>query len=329
MTHTLTARDFDGLAGLPDGGALTLRLYRQLRRIRRVEESIAEIYPTDKIKSPVHLAIGQEHIAVGVCDALDRADIAGGTYRSHAVYLAKGGSLPAMMAEMFGKDTGCCRGKGGSMHVIDPAVHVMGSSAVVGTVIPNAAGYALALKMRAERRVVAVFFGDGATEEGCFYETLNFASLHKLPILFVCENNGFAIHEPLTKRWATEDLCARVRSFGIRAHYLTDDVFAIRETAANAVARVRDGAPEFIECKTYRWREHVGPNEDYDQGYRTRDEAERWKCSDQVARLAALISPAERAVIDAEIEAEIEASIAFAETSPAPAPEELHTHVFA
>ena len=320
----------------PTGGkrdvdvAISNRLYRQLRRVRRVEETIAAIYPSDKIKSPVHLAIGQEQISVGVCDALTAADVAGGTYRSHAVYLAKGGSLPAMMAEMFGKDTGCCRGKGGSMHLIDSRANVMGSSAVVGTVVPNAAGYALAMKMRGDRRVVAVFFGDGATEEGCFYETLNFAALHRLPILFVCENNGLAIHEPLWKRWATEDLCGRVRSFGVRAHYLpTDDVFTIRSTAMAAVERIRDQGPEFMECKTYRWREHVGPNEDYDQGYRARTDAEGPMRNDQVARLAELIAPHEREAIDLEIEEEIAAAVAFAEISPMPSVEELHQHVFA
>jgi pyruvate dehydrogenase E1 component alpha subunit len=307
------------------------RLYHALNRIRRVEEVIAEIYPTDKIKSPVHLAIGQEHIAVGVCDALKPDDLVGGTYRSHAVYLAKGASLRALLAEMYGKDTGCARGKGGSMHVIGPDANVLGTSAVVGTGISNAAGHALAIKRRREKRVVAVFFGDGATEEGCFYETLNFASLHKLPVLLVCENNGYAIHEPIAKRWASEALCDRVSTFNMRAHHLPDgDVLAIRRTAVEAIGRIRDGqGPEFMECKTYRWREHVGPCEDYDQGYRARDEATRWLENDQVARLADLLPAANRARIDREIESEIADAVAFAESSPAPDAAELTTHVYA
>jgi pyruvate dehydrogenase E1 component alpha subunit len=307
------------------------RLYQKLKLIRRAEERIAEIYPSDKIKSPVHLAIGQEQVAVGVCDVLHPEDVVGGTYRSHAVYLAKGGRLDAMMAEMYGKADGCCRGKGGSMHIIGTEAGVLGSSAVVGTGIPNTAGHALAFKGRREDRVAASFFGDGATEEGAFYETLNFAALQKLPILFVCENNGYAIHEPLSKRWASEDLCGRVRGFGIPAVQVADgDVFAIREAAAEAVAAIRAGeGPRFIECKIYRWREHVGPAEDYDQGYRGRDEMNPWVQADQVARLAAMLPDAERTAIDAAIEAEIAAAVDFAENSPFPGPEELHQHVFA
>lgn len=307
------------------------RLYWSLRRIRRVEEVIAEIYPSDKIKSPVHLAIGQEQVSVGVCSVLRPEDIVGGSYRSHAVYLAKGGNLPAMMAEMYGKDTGCARGKGGSMHIIGPEANVLGSSAVVGTVIPIAAGNALAIKMRGENRVVAAFFGDGATEEGCFYETLNFAALKKLPILFVCENNGYAIHEPLSKRWANEDVCGRVRAFGIPAHQIPDgDVFAIRRAAAEAVDRIRAGkGPEFMECKVYRWLEHVGPNLDYDQGYRSRSEADVWMRNDQMKRLADLLPQTVRERLDSEIENEIAAAVAFAEDSPSPEPNELYSDVFA
>lgn len=309
----------------------TSHLYRAIRRVRRVEEETARIYPSDKIKSPVHLAIGQEQIAVGVCDVLTPSDIASATYRSHAVYLAKGGSLPAMMAEMFGKVTGCARGKGGSMHIISPEANVLGSSAVVGTNIPISTGYALKLKREGKGRVCAVFFGDGATEEGCFYESVNFAALHRLPVVFVCENNGYAIHEPLSKRWSTEDICSRVASFGVPVEHVADgDIFAIRAAAGRAVERARIGAgPTFIECKIYRWREHVGPAEDFDQGYRPRSEAEGWMANDQVARLAAMLPAGERAVIDAEIETEIAAAIEFAEASPFPSAEELYANVYA
>jgi TPP-dependent pyruvate/acetoin dehydrogenase alpha subunit len=306
-------------------------LYRKLRLIRRVEEETARIYPSDKIKSPVHLAIGQEASSAAMCEALRPDDIASGTYRSHAIYLAKGGSTAAMMAEMYGKDTGCCRGKGGSMHIISPEANVLGSSAVVGTNIPIATGAALKLKREGGDRVCAVFFGDGATEEGCFYESINFAALHRLPVVFVCENNGFAIHEPLSKRWASEDICSRVAAFGVPVHHIPDgDALAMREASFEAVARARRGeGPSFIEIKMYRWREHVGPAEDFDQGYRAKSDAESWMQNDQVARIGAMLPPAERAAIDAEIEAEIAAAVEFAETSPFPSAEELYANVYA
>ena len=310
---------------------ITERLYRSLLFIRRVEEEVARIYPSDKIKSPVHLAIGQEAISVGVCDVLRDDDVVGGTYRSHALYLAKGGDLGRMMAEMYGKVTGCARGKGGSMHLIGMDRLVLGASAVVGTTIPLTAGYALALKREARDRVAVSVFGDGATEEGCFYETLNFAKLHALPILFVCENNGFAIHEPIARRWGSPDLCRRVEGFGIPTCRIEDgDVFAIRTAAAAAVERIRAGSgPEFLECMTYRWREHVGPNEDFDQGYRGAEERDPWLQRDQVPRLAAMLSAASRERIAAEIEAAIAEAVRFAEESPFPSAEELQAHVYA
>lgn len=307
------------------------RVYRALRLIRRTEEEIARIYPSDKIKSPVHLSIGQEAVAVGVCDALEASDVVSATYRGHAHYLAKGGDLNRMMAELYGKGGGCAVGKAGSMHLVDMSAHVLGMSAVVGTTIPIAAGYAFALEREAKGRVAVSFFGDGATEEGVFAETLNFAALHKLPVLFVCENNGYAIHSPIAARWATEALCERVRTYGIPTSELADDdVFAIRAAAADAAAAIRAGeGPRFMECKTYRWREHVGPGEDYDQGYRDRDELEPWLERDQVATTGAMLNDAERARIDDEVERLIAAAVAFAEESPWPKPEELYNHVFA
>jgi pyruvate dehydrogenase E1 component alpha subunit len=307
------------------------RLYRGLARIRRVEERVADIYPTDKIKSPIHLSIGQEAVAVGICDTLRADDIVSGTYRGHATYLAKGGDLPAMLAEMFGKVGGCARGKGGSMHLVGLEQGILGCSAVVGSNVPVAAGYSLALKRRGRGQVVAVFYGDGASEEGGVYETLNFAALHKLPILFVCENNFLAIHEPLTRRWAADQLTERVATFGMPARRIVSgDVFEIRAAAAELIDGIRSGAgPAFLECHTYRWREHVGPAEDYAAGYRARTDLEAWQSKDQVARLAALLPDAARQSIDADIAAEIDAAVRYAEESPFPALEELYDHVFA
>jgi TPP-dependent pyruvate/acetoin dehydrogenase alpha subunit len=312
--------------------ALNTRLYRSLYRIRRVEEEIARIYSTDKIKSPVHLSIGQEGVAVGVCEALEPHDVVFGSYRGHAMYLAKGGDLRRMIAELYGKVDGCARGKGGSMHLIDMNHYILGTSAVVGTTIPIALGYALALQREGTGRVIAAFFGDGATEEGVFHESINFAALHRLPVLFVCENNSLAIHTGIEKRWSSRQLCERIRTYGIPTHEIPDsDVLRIRGLAADSIATMRtgEGGPVFIECQTYRWREHVGPNEDYDAGYRSRDELLKWQANDQVRAIASKLDPAERARIEAHVEKEIAEAIDFAEKSPFPEPEELYKYVFA
>lgn len=307
------------------------RLYRAIYRIRRVEEEVERIYATDKIKSPVHLAIGQEAVSVAICDVLQPTDVLGCTYRSHAAYLAKGGDLRAMMAEMYGKSTGCARGKGGSMHLVDMQHLLLGASAVVGTGIPIAAGYAVALKREGKKRIAVSMFGDGATEEGCFYETLNFAGLYKLPILFVCENNFYAIHTHISKRWSNPNVCGRARSFGLPARQIGDgDIFKIRAAAEAAVSRIRrGGGPEFLEVHTYRWRQHVGPGADYDAGYRTEREAKKWMKTDQVGRLARMLPSASRVRIEDEVNAEIADSIAFAESSPFPGPQDLLTDVYA
>jgi pyruvate dehydrogenase E1 component alpha subunit len=307
------------------------RIYAKLLLIRRAEEEVARIYPSDKIKSPVHLSIGQEAVAVGVCDPLREDDVVSGTYRSHAAYLAKGGDVAAMFAELYGKATGCCHGKGGSMHMVAMERFVLGTSAVVGTTVPIAVGYALALKREGKGRLAVAFFGDGATEEGVFHESLNFAALHKLPVLFVCENNGYAIHTPLSKRWATNRLCERVATYGIPARKIADsDVMALWHAAGGFYDGIRQGSgPAFLECETYRWKEHVGPGEDYDAGYRARDELLPWVERDQVARIGAQLDGAVRAAVTAEVERKIAAAVEFAERSPFPAIKELYTDVYA
>jgi TPP-dependent pyruvate/acetoin dehydrogenase alpha subunit len=306
------------------------RLYQALRRIRRVEEEVARVYATDVIKSPVHLSIGQEAVSVGVCDALRADDVVFGTYRGHAAYLAKGGDLNAMVAELYGKASGCTGGKGGSMHLIDPEAGVMGTSAVVGTTIANAAGYAFALKQRKRDAVVVSFFGDGATEEGVFAETLNFAVLKQLPVLFVCENNGYAIHTSQMKRQGKPDIRAKAEAFGLPAELLDgNDVVGLVNRTREVVAKLRAGeGPWFFEVKTYRWREHVGPGSDYHLGYRAEAECEPWTDGDAVMRLGELIPVQEREAIDAEVDAEVAAAFAFAEASPFPAAGELMTDIF-
>jgi 2-oxoisovalerate dehydrogenase E1 component len=314
----------DMTAGAPD----IAKLYRSLYRIRRVEEEVVRLYPSDKIKSPVHLSIGQESVSVGVCDALRPGDIVFGTYRNHALYLAKGGDLRTMFAELYGKATGCAKGKGGSMHLVDIEAGVMGGSAVVGTTIPQAVGYAFALQLREQPAVVASFFGDGAVEQGAFHESLNFAALKSLPIIFICENNLYAIHSRLQDRQPVTRLFERARAYGINAERIEGgDVLRIRERVA--AVREAGAGPWFFECMTYRWKEHVGPGEDFDGGYRSRDEAAPWMMRDEVARMAGMLEPGERGRLAGEVEAEIADAIAFAEASPFPADAELYTDVFA
>ncbi len=306
------------------------RFYRQLYRIRRVEEEVARIYPSDKIKSPVHLSIGQEAVSVAVCECLNPDDVVFGSYRSHALYLAKGGDLKTMIAELYGKGTGCGKGKAGSMHLIHLPSRVMGASAVVGTTIPQAVGYAYAVKLRQEPVVVVSFFGDGATEEGVFYESLNFAALKKLPIVFICENNQYAIHTHQSARQAKCNIAERAAVFGMPAETIDDDFFAVLERVGETVDALRKGAagPFFFECMTYRWKEHVGPDEDYHLGYRTPEEAAPWHARDAVRVLGERVPDAERAKIESDIEREIREAFDFAEQSPWPADSELFEDVF-
>jgi TPP-dependent pyruvate/acetoin dehydrogenase alpha subunit len=305
------------------------KLYRSLYRIRLLEEEVAKVYPTDKIKSPVHLSIGQEAVSVGVCAALAPHDIVFGTYRGHALYLAKGGDMQAMVAEMYGKATGCTGGKGGSMHLISTEAGMMGASAVVGTTIANAIGCAYALRLQKRPSLVASFFGDGATEEGVFAESLNFAVLHRLPVLLVCENNGYAIHTCQQRRQGKPDICARARAYGLPAERIEhNDVLYLLQRARAVAEKVRAGeGPYFLEVMTYRWREHVGPNPDFQLGYRTEAEARPWVEDDQVARVGEMIGADRRAAIEEEVAAEVAAAFAFAEESPEPAAAALLTDV--
>jgi 2-oxoisovalerate dehydrogenase E1 component len=307
------------------------KLYRSVYRIRRVEEEVARIYPTDKIKSPVHLSIGQEAVSVGVCEALRPEDVVFGSYRGHALYLAKGGDLRKMIAELYGKATGCAKGKGGSMHLIDVAAGMMGTSAVVGTTIPHAVGYAYAMGLRRTNLITAAFFGDGAVDEGVFHESINFASLKKLPMLFVCENNFYSIHSRQLDRQPLANIVERARANGVRVERIEDgDVLKIYAKAQSAVDEIRrtGTGPWFFECMVYRWKEHVGPYDDFDKGYRSREEAETWFQNDPVRRLGALLMPDVRAKIGAEVDAEIQDAFAFAEASPFPDESELYTDMF-
>jgi TPP-dependent pyruvate/acetoin dehydrogenase alpha subunit len=306
------------------------RFYKALYRIRRVEEEIAAVYPTDKIKSPVHLSIGQEAVSVGICEALRPVDVVFGTYRSHALYLAKGGDLKKMIAELYGKMDGCAKGKGGSMHLIDSSARVMGASAVVGTTIPQAVGFAYALKLQRKDSIVVSVFGDGAVDEGVFHESLNFAALKSLPIVFVCENNRYAIHTHQLNRQKLDNICERARAHGMPAEQIpNNDVLRIYERMSETVEKLRAGAPGpfFFECLTYRLKEHVGPNDDFQMGYRSREEAEPWILNDPIHSLGDRLKPDRRKKIEEEVEDELLEAFVFAERSPFPEPAELFTDV--
>ncbi len=303
-----------------------------------VEEKIAELYPEQEMRCPVHLCVGQEAVAVGVCAALQNNDRVLSGHRSHGPYLARGGNLDAMMAELYGRATGCSLGMGGSMHLVDLAVGFMGSAPIVGSTIAIAVGTAFGAQMRAEPRVTVVFFGDGAVEEGVFHESLNFAALRNLPVVFVCENNLYSVYSPLSVRQPRgRPIVDLARGLGVESHRGDgNDVIEVYALAAGAIGRARKGlGPTFLELETYRWREHCGPNYDNDLGYRTPAEFEEWKgrCPVQCfkSRLLddGLMTERLSGELIAELESEIRRAVAFAKASPYPSQQLLHEHVYA
>lgn len=256
------------------------QLFYEMLRIRKIEESFAEKYPQQEMRCPMHLSIGQEAPAVGVCSALLKSDCIMSSHRAHAHYLAKGGNLNRMVAEIYGKKDGCCAGLGGSMHLVDLSVNMLGSTPIVGGTFPVAIGVAYANAFKKNGSITVVFFGDGMTEEGVFCEGINFASLKNLPILFVCENNFYSVYSPLSVRQSEKrNLCEIVRSHGIEAHLGNgNDVEEVFSLATNAIKKIRENkGPIFLELMTYRWKEHCGPNEDDDLGYRSKKDVSLWK----------------------------------------------------
>lgn len=306
---------------------IQVELFYRMLRIRRIEESIAERYKEQKMRTPVHLSIGQEAVAVVVGMQLQHDDYAMSTHRAHAHYLAKGGSLKSMIAEIYGKVTGCCRGRGGSMHLIDQSVGFMGSTAIVGNTIPIGVGLGLSIKLAREEKVSCVFVGDGAIEEGVFFESLNFAVLKKLPVLFVCENNRYSVYTPFSKRQPPERKIHDIASaFGAKVFSVDGyDVSASYDVTSAALQLVRQGeGPCFIEFETYRWLEHCGPNYDNDLGYRDVTEFETWKKRDSIESFKQyLISQSELSIekiqkMELDIQSEIKEAFEFAENSPFP-----------
>ncbi len=310
-------------------------MLRQMLTIRHFEERASADYHAGKIYGVVHCYIGEEAVATGVCSALEDGDRIISTHRGHGHCIAKGADLNRMMAELYGRATGYCKGKGGSMHIADFDIGMLGANGIVAGGIAIVTGAGLAAMMDGERRVAVSFFGDGASNAGPFHECLNIAAAWKLPMLYICENNQYAAQTPQAETHALADVAARAAGYGIPGVVVDgNDIFAVNQAAARAVERARAGeGPTLIECKTFRWRAHTERKGQPD--FRTADEIESWKRKDPIARLVAQLkaqgqlSDHDLAAMETEVLAGIETACAFAEASPFPRPEQATEDVFA
>ena len=302
-------------------------LFRSILRIRIIEERIASKYSEKKMRCPTHLSIGQEAVPVAVSAFLEKTDFAVSTHRGHAHYLSKGGNLNAMIAEIYGKSTGCSKGRGGSMHLIDKEVGFMGSSAIVGNSIPVGVGLALSNELKNNSNISVVYLGDGAIEEGVFYESVNFAIVRNLRVLFICENNLYSVYSPLSVRQPkNRKISKMVESFGIEVDECDgNNLEECFKVAQQATAFVRDTSkPYFLEFFTYRHREHCGPNFDNDLGYRSEKEFDNWKLRDPLENLkndlidSRIITISDFDSYELDINKEVDEAFEFAENSPFP-----------
>ncbi|MDC6472052.1 thiamine pyrophosphate-dependent enzyme [Luminiphilus sp.] len=310
----------------------TYRLYRSMLRVRMIEQAIAAEYSSQEMRCPVHLSIGQEVAAATVCDLLRQEDWALSSHRSHAHYLAKGGDLNRMIAELYGKATGCSGGFGGSMHLTDLKAGFIGATPIVGSSIPIAVGAALSAKQQGLDKVVVAFFGDGALETGVAHESMNFASVHQLPILFVCENNLYSVYSPLSVRQPpNRPLCELPKAHGILSESIIgDDALAVLGRAERLIATTRESLqPTFLEIGVYRWVEHCGHQEDDQLGYRPDAEIAEWQSRDALTILEAGIPSGTRETMAAEIDQEIAKAFQFARQSEFPSADSLDTKVYA
>ncbi|MBF0274817.1 MAG: thiamine pyrophosphate-dependent dehydrogenase E1 component subunit alpha [Nitrospinae bacterium] len=313
-----------------------LNMFSTAYRIRRLEEKICEVYGKQEIKTPVHLYIGEEAIATGVSQNLVKEDLIFSTHRSHGHYLAKGGNLKNMVAEFYGKENGCAGGKGGSMHLIDVEAGIPGSTAIVGGGIPIATGAALALQLKGTDKVAVAYFGDGAADEGVLQESMNFAGLKNLPIIFVCENNFYATNSFQMKRHADDNIYKRGECYKVPGELVDgNDVEAVYHTAKKAIERARRGeGPSLIEAKTYRWKGHVGPDEDTNLGHRTNEELEGWKqrCPIKLYReklfKEGVLDEGSYQNLKREIDNEVEEAFEFAYKSNDVPMENMYKHLF-
>ncbi len=314
-----------------------IELYKIMKTIRSVEQKIESEYKHDEMKTPIHLSIGQEAIAAGVCINLRKDDYLFGTHRSHAQYIAKGGDIKQMIAELYLRKTGCTSGRGGSMHLMAPDRGIFGSTAIVGGGLPLGTGTALASKMQKNDRVTAVFFGDGAVDEGTFHESLNFASLKRLPVVYVCENNFYAINSRQLERQSEDNICKIAQGYGIPAYQIDgNDVLKVSEYAEKAVERCRKGeGPTLLECVSYRWKGHIGTVNDLGVGFRSQEEYDYWvsKCPikwyKSYLENREILSEQMEKTIDEEIDKVVKDAFEFAVNSPKPQPEELLDFIYA
>lgn len=319
--------------GLDIDGDHARHLLLQMLRIRRLEERSAELYTEEKIRGFLHLYIGEEAAATGVCEVLEPDDAVVGTYREHGHALLRGMTAGAIMAEMYGKQEGCARGRGGSMHLFDKDTHFYGGNAIVGGGIPLAVGLGLAYKMQGLSRIAVAFFGDGAVAEGEFHESMNLAALWHLPVLFVCENNLYAMGTALARTHAETDIARRAESYGMSATVVDGmDVLAVERAAREAVDHVRGGhGPYFLECRTYRFRAHSMFDPEL---YRDKAEVEEWKQRDPIDTFyqrcleAGLLSEEDWNALDREAVEEVEEAVAFAEAGTWEPVEELMRFVY-
>lgn len=313
---------------------LVLGLYRSMLRIRRFEETAGDLFAANEIAGFVHLSIGQEAVAVGVCSELMVTDSIASTHRGHGHCIAKGGQLPRMMAELFGKAPGYCRGRSGSMHIADPSIGILGANAIVGGGLAIAVGAALTAQMTRSGAVAVAFFGEGAVGEGIFHECLNLASLWRLPVLFICEYNQYAELSHVSKHLSAKCVADFGSAYGVPSGmHDGNDVLAVARAAAEAIARARSGdGPSLLEFRTYRWRGHYEGDQ---QAYRAAEEVEVWKGRDPLARARQVlandlrVSSADIAVVHEDVESELRDAVAWARAAPEAAISLLTADVYA
>jgi len=311
-----------------------IQMYTTMYRIRQFESKLQEFFAAGKIPGFVHLYLGEEAVAAGACAALRKEDYITSTHRGHGHLIAKGGDLKLMMAEIYGKRTGYCKGKGGSMHIADVDLGILGANGIVGGGGPIAAGAGMAIQYRGEDRVAVCFFGDGASNQGTTQEALNLASAWELPVVFVNENNGYGISCPISKSMAITDIADRAAGYDMPGVIVDgNDVTAVHEAISAAVERARKGeGPSLIECKTYRWRGHFEGDACV---YREKDELDEWVKKDPVPRFAkklvdeGILTKKELDKLHAAVDTELQEAIAFAEESPLPEPADMFEDVYA
>ena len=311
-------------------------LYRVMLRIQKVELEVDRRYHEDEMKTPVHLCLGQEAVAAGVCAHLNTDDYVFSNHRGHGHYMAKGGDVKRMIAELYNRETGCSKGRGGSMHLVDTSVGIPGTSSIVGGCIPLATGAALGSVLKKDGRVSVAFFGDAAVEEGVIYESINFAMLKRLPVVYICENNFYSVFSHLSKRQAKDDIYRRFEGLSIPGYKVQgNNVIEVYRIAKKAIDDARSGGgPSFVECRTYRMRDHHGTGSGVEIGYRTQEEVNEWAARCPVRNFERflverkIMTTREIEEFTAAIEREVEEAFKFAQASPLPSEDDVLEYLY-